>query len=339
MTEYEDFSDFEDSIPETYEKPEYEPVVTPQVEPKYEQSSYQKKYKKKPRNLKPIITIIGIVAIVACLIGVIFLLPTNNSNIISEKYVEIMNTGPKASVQSLANGNTLVVPELGFTGVYGYYISNSKMGEISFSSQGLEIYDEEMCIKVIGSGNFESEISGQNMDLNYNYEAYIAYDDNNLKYMNFKMNYQEYEIDLQMTSNEETGEITSSYTFEGFDGIDTTTVMKMSEEYWEITDAFEYFYEGYEKEYSYTSESFGYETETTIKLIVTGKEDVVVPAGKFENCYILETGTGSGNDFSSSTVSWVNDEGIVPKIEVKTSTMGIGDLPVTTLKLEEYYEN
>ena len=333
MSEYDDYNDFEASVAETYEKPQPQEVFVPQ-EPTPQQAPA---YQKKPINKKPIIAVVVAVVVSILLIAVFVFVPFNNNDATNQN-VQIMSVGPRISLQSLANGNTLVVPEVGYKCTYGYYMSGSKVGEISFTSQGYETYDGEQCIKVIGSGNFGMSLVGQDIDMDYSYDAYIAYDDYNLKYFHMMFDYSDISMDLSMVLNEETGEITTSYSYEGYGGDDTTTVMKMSDDYWELTDVFDELYVGYEKDFSYSLDSYGYNSEINMKLSVTDKTDVTVPAGKYLDCYIVEIGSGVGEEYSSSSYIWVNEDGVVPKITTISSTSGISATIEMTLKLIDYSE-
>ena len=325
------YNDFEQQVADTYEKPKPQQVVTPQYQTLEQSYSYQQK----PSKTKPILAIVGAIAIVGMLIAVVLLVPFNFGN--NDENVQIMTTGPKVSLQSLANGNTLVVPEVGFTGVYGYYISGTKTGEISFSSEGVELYDGEQCIKVVGSGYFGITLAEEEMTFKYNYDAYIANDDYSLKFFQMTTSYKGTNMYVTMDYDEVAGEITASYTYEGYDGADSTVVMKMSDEYWDLSDAFENLYIGYKKEFSYTVDSFGYETKISMVLSVTGKSDVIVPAGKFKDCYIVELGQGTDGVSSTSTM-WVTKGGIVPKMEISSISSGIDAEIAIVLQLESYYE-
>lgn len=318
------YSDFEQQVADTYEQPQPQQVATPQY---YSQAQNYSPTQKSSK-LKPILAIVATVAIVGMLIAVYFLVPFNGNN--EEQGVNIMTTGPKASLQSLANGNTMVIPEVGFTCVYGYYLDETKIGEISFSSEGIETYDEEECIKVIGDGYYDIEAYGEQLTITYAYDAYVANDDYNLKYIHFILSYSGTDTDMTMTYDEETGEITASYSYSGYN---STTVMKMSEDYWKLSDINNILYVGYETEFSCTVDNYGYELETTIKLSVTDKKDISVPAGKFKDCYQIEL---SQESITVSTI-WINNDGIVPKMQVAAS--GLGSTDYLTLQLESYQES
>lgn len=325
------FNEFEQQVANTYEKPQPQKIVTPQYKPPIKKYNNPQKTSK----TKYILATIGVIAIVGMLIAIVLFYPFNLSR--NDNNLQVMTTGPKVSMQSIANGNTLVVPEVGFTGVYGYYFGGTKVGDISFTSQGYEYYDGEQCIKVTGNGYFGITVADQEITINYDYEAYVANYDESLKYLELTTSYMGMDILLTMEYNEEAGEITATYTYDGYDGEDTTTVMKMSEGYWDLNDAFLNLYVGYVKEFSYTVDSFGYETTVSLKLTVSGKSDIVVPAGKYEDCYVVEIGQGSEEYLSTSTM-WVTEDGVVPKMEVISTTTGL-DLDMTfVLQLESYYE-
>jgi len=335
------YNDFEQQVSDTYEQPQPQQAVTPQYYPQQQDYSYQQK----PSKLKPILAVIGAIAIVGMVIAILLFVPFNSNT--STPNIEYITVGPKVSLQSLANGNTLVIPEVGFTGVYGYYTNGKKIGEISFTSEGYKIYDNEQCIKVVGDGYFDFSSTGQETSVNYEYNAYVANDDYNLKYLNMVLTYEfpedfdfgwDMNTELTMEFDEDAGEITSSY---ATNGADNSMVMKMSDEYWELSDMFTNLYVGYKKEFSYTMDYMGTSSEMTIKFEVTGQEDVTVSAGKFKDCYIVEYGQEYYGSFSTSSTVWVNENGIVPKMELAGSTsMTDTDTQSGTmvLQLESYSE-
>jgi len=318
------YNDFEQQVADTYECPKPQQVV----EQQYYSQAQNYSPTQKSSKLKPILAIVAVVAIVGMLIAVYFLVPFNGNN--EEQSANIMTTGPKVSLQSLANGNTMVIPEVGFTCVYGYYLDKTKIGEISFYSEGVETYEGEECIKIIGDGYYDIEAYSEQLTITYAYDAYVANDDYNLKYIHFIMSYYGTDMDMTMTYDKETGEITTSYSYSGYD---STTVMKMSEDYWELSEINNILYVGYETEFSYTIDSYGTEVETTIKLSVTDKKDISVPAGKFKDCYQIEL---SQESIAVSTI-WINNDGIVPKMQVASS--GLGSTDSLILQLESYQES
>lgn len=340
------YNDFEQQVSDTYEQPQPQQAVAPQHYPQQQDYCNQRK----PSKLKPILAVIGTIAIVGMVIAILLFVPFNSNN--TTPNIGYTTVGPKVSLQSLANGNTLVIPEVGFTGVYGYYTEGNKIGEISFTSEGYKIYNDEQCIKVVGDGYFDFSSTSQEASVNYGYNAYVANDDYNLKYLNMVLTYEfpegldfdmDLDTDVTMEFDEDKGEITSSYTA---NGADNSIVMKMSDEYWELSDMFTNLYVGYKNEFLYTIqippssiETMEYSSEVTIKFEVTGQEDVTVPAGKFKDCYIVEYRQEYYGSFSTSSTVWVNENGIVPKMELAGSTSMTGtdtQSGTMVLQLESY---
>lgn len=317
-------TDFEQQVADTYQQSQPQQVPNPQYYPQTQNyNTYQK-----PSKAKPIIAIVATVAIVTMLIAVYFLVPFGGNE---EENVSIATEGPKVSLQSLANGNSMVIPKVGYTGVYGYYVDGTKIGEISYSSEGNQIYDGEECIKVTGAGDYTFDAVGQEIAITYTYDGYVANDDYNLKYLHFIISYSGADVEMTMTYDEETGEITTEYSYPGY--VEQSMVMKMPDNYWEMTNIENILTVGYETEYTYSIDYSGIESETTIQLEVVEKNDVIVPAGKFKDCYKIEM----GQDSITTSIVWINEDGVVPTMEVPSESAGTsGDL---VMQLESYKQS
>jgi len=119
---------------------------------------------------------------------------------------------------------------------------------------------------------------------------------------------------------------------------------------WDYDDT----YRELQPEYEVTS-SFGNSntqtTSTTMKIKVINQEEVTVPAGTFEDCFVIEVTQKQKNDYeydyeisdSSSTSSvkiWVNENGVMPKAEYSIfggAEFGMGSSgQKLVIKLEDY---
>lgn len=79
--------------------------------------------------------------------------------------------------------------------------------------------------------------------------------------------------------------------------------------------------------------SYGGTAEVNVEMTAIGKEDVVVPSGTYENCFVVN---GTQPDMNLEMTLWVTEQGIVPQAEVTMAVRGVD--PITlTMKLE-YYE-
>ena len=256
------------------------------------------------RNTKPII---GIIAIIIIVIILVLVLISSSEDDIDEVKV-YSGPGPKINLQAITTGNTIFIPELGHTAVYGIYTNNIKAGEITFTTEKEEIFQKIECYKIIGSGSYTS------MDSSYEFYIYISKCNNTLVYSEYIYHYNEgAELNINITINvdEQTGEITMKM-------MDQETVLRNPEAYWEFSELLNNLYIGLEKELTFTAFINGNETETYIKITVPKKEDVIVPAGLFEDCYRIQVEKNESGS-KSITIIWINDDGVTPKCEVATS--------------------
>jgi len=72
--------------------------------------------------------------------------------------------------------------------------------------------------------------------------------------------------------------------------------------------------------------------EVTVKMTATGKEDLVVPYGTYENCFVLN---GTEPEIGLEMTLWVTEQGVVPQAEVTMAVRGV-DPPTLTIKLEHH---
>jgi len=81
---------------------------------------------------------------------------------------------------------------------------------------------------------------------------------------------------------------------------------------------------------------YGGVPELNVEMTAIGKEDVVVPSGTYENCFVVN---GTQPDMDLEITFWVTEQGVVPQAEVTMAVRGIDPLTLT-MKLEdlEHYE-
>jgi hypothetical protein len=111
---------------------------------------------------------------------------------------------------------------------------------------------------------------------------------------------------------------------------------------------------------TYTDDDYAYNVEdeisqtvtTTMEIRVTDQEDVEVPVGTFEDCYVIEVNqkqnteygyyTSSSYDETSSTKIWINQNGVMLKAEYSLfgeSSMGMGSSSEKfVIEIEDYEE-
>jgi hypothetical protein len=284
------------------------------------------------------ITAIAVIGVVAILIGALIL--TGNLNDINNPIIDKIHVkgGPKANIESIVSGgNALTTPDEGHTAIYGYYLSGIRMGEISFTAEGEEIYNGIPCDKITGDGNFIFNIYGQSMEINFDIGAYISKSDGILSYCRYGFDFQNpynMEMDMILDIDKEEGEIT--FTVDSSLIGSTSTVIKASNEFWDCTILKDELYVGYLKDVNYILNTLGYDTEVNLKISVIGKEDVIVKKGIFEDCFIIQIDQDQGFSTTTSMI-WIDEDGICPKMQIGSSGSSSINYEGMTIELEEYY--
>jgi hypothetical protein len=72
--------------------------------------------------------------------------------------------------------------------------------------------------------------------------------------------------------------------------------------------------------------------EVTVEMTAIEKEDVVVPSGTYENCFVVN---GIQTDMDLEITLWVTEEGVVPQAEVTMAVRGVDHLTLI-MKLENH---
>jgi len=78
--------------------------------------------------------------------------------------------------------------------------------------------------------------------------------------------------------------------------------------------------------------SYGGIAELNVEITAIGKEDIVVPSGTYNNCFVVN---GTQPDMDLEMTLWVTEEGVVPQAEVTMAVRGVDHLTLT-MKLEHY---
>lgn len=310
------------------------------LKPQYNEKNQQYSIPKKPlKKYKPIIAI-AVIGIVAILIGALLMTGYLNDEAINDSYINKIHVkgGPKANIESIvSSGNALTTPAEGHTAVYGYYLSSSKIGEISFTTEGEEIYGGKQCNKITGGGNFNFNIYGQSVGANFDIGAYISKNDEILSNCRYSFDFNKpynMNMDMILDIDKEEGEIT--VTIDSSLMSSTSTVIKVSDEYWECTLLEENLYIGYIKEVTYSMNAYGYDAEVNLKISVIGQEDVTVKKGTFEDCYIVQIDQEQGYATTTSKI-WIDQDGICPKMQIGSNGSSSISYEGMTIELEEYY--
>jgi len=69
-----------------------------------------------------------------------------------------------------------------------------------------------------------------------------------------------------------------------------------------------------------------------VEMTAIGKEDVVVPSGTYENCFVVN---GTQPDMDLEMTLWVTEQGVVPQAEITMAVRGVDPLTLT-MKLEHH---
>jgi len=182
---------------------------------------------------------------------------------------------------------------------YGYYFQESRVGELQFASSGNRAYQFEGEFNIdttIGEvgGSFDGEVGPQSKSSGGSCE------DSSLPFPTA--------IDAAIF-------------------IDVTKEMMflLPPEHWGTIDM------GYSGQFTYTMH-LGCIPEVTVEITAVGKEDVAVPSGTYENCFMVN---GTQPEMDLELTLWVTEQGIVPQTEITMAVRGVDSLTLT-MKLENY---
>jgi len=78
--------------------------------------------------------------------------------------------------------------------------------------------------------------------------------------------------------------------------------------------------------------SYGGIAELNVEITAIGKEDIVVPSGTYENCFVVN---GTQPEMDLEITLWVTEQGVVPQAEITMAVRGVDPLKLT-MKLEHY---
>lgn len=309
--------------------------------PQYYGQTQQYTPQRSKSRMKPIIAIIGTVVIVAILIGALLFSGALDGVTNSEEDINKISVdgGPQANLESLVSGgNVLTTPAQGHTAVYGYYMSGSKIGEIYFTGAGEAYYDGKYCDKIIGGGNLNLEVYGQTVGMDFDLTGYVDKTDSILTYSTYNFNFDKpvsMDMDMTLDFDKYEGEIT--FTISSSMTGSQSTVIEVSDDYWDMQLSEEDLYVGYIDEIQYTMSVEGYDVAMILRIKVVAQEDITVPKGTFQDCYRIEIEQTETLTLTTTTSKvWIDENYICPKMEIDSdaSSLGYGDM---TIELEEYY--
>jgi hypothetical protein len=194
-----------------------------------------------------------------------------------------------------------------YSATYGYYFQESRVGELQFASVGNKTYQ------------FEGEV---NIDITIG-EVGVSFDG---------------EIGDFRNSVPGSTSLGKSYSYGNFSlplptiidaGIflDLTTEMTLllPPERWGSIDI------GYSEQFTYTVPYSGL-AQLNVEMTAVRKEDVAVPSGTYENCFVVN---GTQPEMDLEITIWVTEQGVVPQAEITMAVRGVEPLTLT-MKLEHY---
>jgi len=192
---------------------------------------------------------------------------------------------------------------------YGYYHQESRVGEVQFALDGKRTYQFEgefeidIAIGEVG-GDFSGEVEDFRNSMPRSTSFSKSYKDSSLPFPTA--------IDASI-----------------FVDITTEMTFLLLPERWGAI------YVGYSEQFT-SMISYGGIAEITVEMTAIAKEDVVVPSGTYENCFVVN---GTQPEMDLEITLWVTEQGIVPQAEVTMAVRGIDPLTLT-MKLEhlEHYE-
>jgi len=302
--------------------------------------SYQSFEGETPHRKSKLLVVIGVLGIMAILIGVTFsvLVYFNKENPEITKYY-LRNDGPKINLQSSLTGSISPIIEQSYFATYGYYYQGEKVGTANIENAGQETFQEIGCSIIKTSGDMDVVIGVNPVKCTFESFEYRALEDNTPYYMSIDFQYSK-PAPFTMSTNYQWDRQNSRMNFSIFaSGQRTNAECLLPDEYWNLFGSMDYLQVGYSKELKYTMDidNVG-PVEVTMTVRVLGQEDVSVQNGEYKDCYkveVYQTYEIAGTNSSQTFTFWVNDQRIMPQAETTSNSGGV----ITTLlmKLDEYY--
>jgi hypothetical protein len=188
---------------------------------------------------------------------------------------------------------------------YGYYHQESRVGEVQFAlvSSGTYQFEGEFTINItIGEvgvsfdgevGDFRNSVPGST---------------------SFSKSYKDYSLPLPTS-------------IDAGIFLDVTTEMTflLLPEHWGAIHT------GYSEQFTHMV-PYGGTAELIVEMTAIRKEDVAVPSGTYENCFVVN---GTQPEMGLEMTLWVTEQGVVPQAEITMAVRGVDPLTLT-IKLEHH---
>jgi len=191
---------------------------------------------------------------------------------------------------------------------YGYYFQESRVGELQFASVGNRTYQTyqfegefniDITIGEVGA-SFDGDVGDFRNSVPRSKSLGGSYEDSSLPFPTA--------IDAGIFVD-----VTREMTF------------LLPPERWGSIDV------GYSAQFT-SMIHVGGVSELTVEMTAIGKEDVVVPSGTYENCFVVN---GTQPDMDLGMTLWVTEQGVVPQAKVTMAVRGVDPLTLI-MKLEHY---
>ena len=187
---------------------------------------------------------------------------------------------------------------------YGYYFQESRVGEVQFTS------DDKRTYKFEGELNINTNVG----ETGVNFDAEVDFRDSVHRSVSFGKSYKDSSLPFPTPID------TAIF-------IDLTTEMMLllPPAHWGGIDM------GYSEQFT-SMIPLGGIPEVTVEMTAIGNEDVVVPSGTYENCFVVN---GTQPEMDLEMTFWVTEQGVVPQAEITMAVRGVDPLTLT-MKLEHY---
>jgi hypothetical protein len=188
---------------------------------------------------------------------------------------------------------------------YGYYFQESRVGEVQFTLVDTGTYQFE--------GEFNIDIIIGEVGVSFNGEV------------------EDFRNSVPQTTSFGKSYKDSSLPFPTaidaaiFDDVTTEMTFLLLPERWGAI------YVGYSAQFT-PMIPYGGTAEVNVEMTAIRKEDVVVPSGTYENCFVVN---GTQPDMGLEMTLWVTEQGVVPQAEITMAVRGVDPLTLT-MKLEHY---
>ena len=188
---------------------------------------------------------------------------------------------------------------------YGYYFQESRVGELQFASVGTGTYQFE--------GEFNINITIGEVGVSFNGEV-----------GDFRYSVPQ-STSLGWSSEDSTLPFPTAIDAAIFVDVTKEMAFLLPPERWGSIHV------GYSAQFT-PMVPYGGVPELNVEMTAIGKEDVVVPSGTYENCFVVN---GIQTEMDLEVTLWVTEEGVVPQAEVTMAVRGVDPL-MLTMKLEQH---